>query len=514
MKLPDKLFSKKIKIGLGVLIAVGILCVVGFFALAQLASRGAAFIFNKEMEKQDMLRGTITVDSIMGHVTGDVNFENLVWKEPDGDLILQVPEGSFHVRPWDVVTRSFKSTTVQKITLKNAVFSVRFDEDMNVDFLKQKKTESAQPKGETKQQEKTEVNSQERKKNVSAMPEGESEWEEEMEWQEDTEEIGVADDNDGSNFNRNGRKLRGEIVLEDCRLEARYKKRHYVLNNVNMNLALNTSGKSHIDLSTGKFGGTMRGGGMSIFGDIDFKQATPVADVDVSLRDVDPSSLGFGMKLYDLMTVVARIEGPITGPTGRGSVKMKELHIPALDFTDIIGDVYYSNAKFRFSDVRAKVYGGTLVARGDYNLDTRQYHIYGNGKDLDSKQALRDLRFSCLVDLNINLECDGNPRNTLAYGDFKSGKGHYSFFPFDSLQGRFSNQFKELSIYDARIISPFGTISTDAIYIKKGKLYLGKILLRDQDTGEAITLREDKNKDNNKEARDSKGNKDAQGKKN
>ena len=171
------------------------------------------------MEKQDMLRGTITVDSIMGHVTGDVNFENLVWREPDGDLILQVPEGSFHVRPWDVVTRSFKSTTVQKITLKNAVFSVRFDEDMNVDFLKQKKTESAQPKGETKQQEKTEVNSQERKKNVSAMPEGESEWEEEMEWQEDTEEIGVADDNDGSNFNRNGRKLRGEIVLEDCRLE-------------------------------------------------------------------------------------------------------------------------------------------------------------------------------------------------------------------------------------------------------------------------------------------------------
>ena len=43
---------------------------------------------------------------------------------------------------------------------------------------------------------------------------------------------------------------------------------------------------------------------------------------------------------------------------------------------------------------------------------------------------------------------------------------------------------------------------------------MGKILLRDQDTGEAITLREDKNKDNNKEARDSKGNKDAQGKKN
>ena len=458
MKLPDKIFSGKMKIGIEVIIAIGVLCVVVFFTLAQFASRGAAVIFNNEMEKQDMLRGAITVESIMAHITGDVNFENLVWKEPDGDLVLQVPEGSFHVRPWDVVTRNFKSTTVQKIVLKNAVISVRFNEDMQVDFLEQKKPASTQKQSETDQ------------------------------W----DAIGVEDDDDGTNFNRNGRKLRGEIVLEDCRLEARYRQRHYILNNVNMNLDLNTSGKSHIDLSTGKFGGTMRGGGMSVFGDIDFKQATPVVDVDVSIRDVDPSSLGFGMNIHDLMTVVARIEGPITGPKGRGSVKMKELHIPALYFTDLIGDVNYSNALFRFTDVHAKVFGGSLVARGDYNMDSRRYHIYGNGKELDSKRALRDLRFSCLVDLNINLECDGNPRNILAYGDFKSGKGRYSMIPFDSLQGRFTNRFKELFIYDAVIKSPFGTVSTDAFSIIKGKLHLGKIVLTDQDTGDVIAVREEK----------------------
>ena len=458
MKLPDKIFSGKMKIGIEVIIAIGVLCVVVFFTLAQFASRGAAVIFNNEMEKQDMLRGAITVESIMAHITGDVNFENLVWKEPDGDLVLQVPEGSFHVRPWDVVTRNFKSTTVQKIVLKNAVISVRFNEDMQVDFLEQKKPASTQKQSETDQ------------------------------W----DAIGVEDDDDGTNFNRNGRKLRGEIVLEDCRLEARYRQRHYILNNVNMNLDLNTSGKSHIDLSTGKFGGTMRGGGMSVFGDIDFKQATPVVDVDVSIRDVDPSSLGFGMNIHDLMTVVARIEGPITGPKGRGSVKMKELHIPALYFTDLIGDVNYSNAVFRFTDVHAKVFGGSLVARGDYNMDSRRYHIYGNGKELDSKRALRDLRFSCLVDLNINLECDGNPRNILAYGDFKSGKGRYSMIPFDSLQGRFTNRFKELFIYDAVIKSPFGTVSTDAFSIIKGKLHLGKIVLTDQDTGDVIAVREEK----------------------
>lgn len=465
MKLPEKVFSKELKTVAGIFIAIVAVCVFIFIVLAQWASRGAAIIFNREMEKQDMLRGTITVDSIMANIAGNVTFENLVWREPDGDLILQVPEGSFHVRPWDVVTRNIKSTTVQKIALKNAVISVRFDEDMQVDFLPQKKPGPKRPKGEKR---------------------------ETFPWEADT----PPDNDDEANFNRNGRKLRGEIILEDCRLEARYRKRHYILHNVNMNLALNTSGKSHIDFSTGKFGGTMLGGGMSIFGDIDFKPETPLADVDVSIRDVDPSSLGFGMNIHDLMTVVARISGPITGPQGRGTVKMKELNIPALDFKDVIGDVYYSDSLFRFADVHAKVYGGDLAARGDYHLDTRKYHIFGNGKNLDSKRALRDLKMSCLVDLNINLECNGNPRDILAYGDFKSGKGHYSIIPFNSLQGRFTNRFKELFIYDAVIDTPVGVVSTPEFSIIRGKLHLGRIILTDQDTGEVITIREEKDNDN------------------
>ena len=171
---------------------------------------------------------------------------------------------------------------------------------------------------------------------------------------------------------------------------------------------------------------------------------------------------------------------------------MKELHIPALRFTDVIGDVTYSNAMFRFSDVHAKVFGGTLAARGFYNMDSRKYRIYGNGKNLDSKRALRDFRFSCLVDLNINLECDGNPRNLLAYGDFKSGKGHYSIIPFDSLQGRFSNRYRELSFFDVKIMAPYGNVTTDALSIINGKLHMGKIVLTDPDTGQEIILRHEK----------------------
>ena len=469
----NKFKTRKVKMGIGILFGIVIAGIITLLVLAQLARKGAAELFNRAMEKQTMLRGTITVESLMAHITGDVNFENLVWKEPDGDLILHVPEGSFHVRPWDVITRNFKSTSIQQLTLKNAIISVRFNENMQVDFLDQGQKKLTLPKEETEKKE---------------------EQEEKQNQEEQTEEEYVFDD-DGINFNPEGRRLRSEIVLEDCRLEARYRKRHYVLNNVNMKFGLHTSGVSHIDLSTGKFGGTMRGGGMSIFGDINFKKSKPIVDVDVSLRDVDPSSLGFGMNLHDLMTVVTRLEGPVTGPTGRGTVKMKELRIPGLRFTDVIGDVYYSNAVFRFSDVHAKVFGGTLAARGFYNMDTRQYKIFGNGKELDSRIALRDMRFSCLVDLNINLECDGKPRDLLAYGGFRSGKGHYSLIPFDSLQGRFSNKYRELSFYDVKILTPYGNVTTDALSIINGKLHLGKIVLTDPDTGQEIAIREAKPED-------------------
>ena len=495
MEFPGKSFLKQHKISIAAAAASVIVCLLIVLALMQFARRGAAFIFNREMEKQTMLRGTITVEALMAHIDGEVDFENLVWKEPDGDLILQIPEGSFQVSLWDVITRRFKATSIQRLTLKNAVISVRFNENMQVDFLDQKQEDLSLPKEETPQkaEKKTEGKT---KQGTELKTEQDTEQKTEQDPEQGTVPEWIEDhdyeyDEDGINFDPGPRRLRSVIVLEDCRLEARYRKRHYVLNNVNMKLGLDTTGMSHIDMSTGRFGGTMRGGGMSIYGIINFKPETPELDTDVSLRDVDPSSLGFGMNVHDMMTVVSKIQGPVTEPTGRGTVKMKELHIPALHFTDVIGDVNYADGLFRFTDVNAKVFGGTLKARGDYNIDTRVYNIYGKGSRLQSSRALNDLSFSCPVDLNLMLRCNGNPRNILAYGDFKSGKGHYGIIPFNSLEGRFTNRFKELFIYNAVIDMPFGRISTDAFSIIRNKLHMGRIILTDPDTGEEITLREE-----------------------
>ena len=50
------------------LIAVFVLCAVSV-AVLEVFSRGAAEIFNREMSKQDMLRGTITVEKRIAHTS-------------------------------------------------------------------------------------------------------------------------------------------------------------------------------------------------------------------------------------------------------------------------------------------------------------------------------------------------------------------------------------------------------------------------------------------------------------
>ena len=62
IKLPDMLLSKNVKRGIGILVGICLVGIISFVLLAHLASRAAAKIFNYEMEKQTMLRGTITVE--------------------------------------------------------------------------------------------------------------------------------------------------------------------------------------------------------------------------------------------------------------------------------------------------------------------------------------------------------------------------------------------------------------------------------------------------------------------
>ncbi len=462
--------NKRIKIFLGILAAAIIFIVF----MLEGASRGAADIFNKAMQEQNVLKGTITAEKIQATPTGNVTFINLVWKDERGGTILEIPEGSFKVKIFDVLTGNFKSTTIEELTLSNAAVSLNFDENMNVDFIRH----SPDFKNV----------SQDMKKNTDS-------WEEkvsrENKTEEELKEIGERRrrlqqskmEKDWKNFNLAGDKLNLNLKLNNCRFEVFYRERHYLLSGVQFETKINTDDEMTLNITTGTFGGMMTGRGMRINGRIDFKNETvPQCNMLIQLQEVDPSSLGFGMNIHDEMTLSARFTGPMSRPIGKGKVTMKELNLPGISFENVEGKIIYEDAMLNFKDVTADVYGGKLDAYGDYNIDTRYYNIYGLGQGLKAYTALPDSHLHCNVDLNLTIQSKGNAKETITFGDFVSGKGRYSILTFDSLQAKFHNEYDKLSFYDVIIKFTSGyQVSTDAFSIEGKKLKFNPLSIADKD---------------------------------
>lgn len=399
---------------------------------ALLASHGAAFIFNRVMETQSVVKGTIHVNTLSADIRGHVNFTDLEWDDPDGMPILVVPTGSFKVNPWDfILHRSLKTTTLREITLNDSTVSVKFDKDMSAQIIPSDAPEPV-------------------KKSTTL-------------------------DEKIRTLNMTDKKFNLRINLNNCRFEAYKDDKQYVMTSVDASLHLKSNEFLTVKFSSGPFSGTAVGDGINIDGSVNLHTPMPEADLEVNFLKVDPSSIGFGKSVHDPLTLKTRFTGAVSAPVAHGKLEMDELSIPALDFTNVRGDIDYKDGIFRFTNVTADVYNGKLSAYGDYNLNTKAYTIRGKGTGLDSRIALKRMEFKCLVDTDITMVCDGNPDNLLTYGSFRSGKGRYTFFPFSYLEGKFSNRRHLLEFFDVAIDTKFGLITTDAFQIVNGKLLLGDI---------------------------------------
>ena len=235
--------------GSGTLIVLVLLSVL-LCALAFAAIHGAARLFNHTMSRQTMLRGTITVETLAPHITGYVQFTNLVWKDPDGHLILYVPDGSLSVRPWDIITRSIKSTTLTNITLNNATITAYFDEKNQLDLIAQDEKEKKD--GTEKRQPRS---FQDRIRTSTEWP-----------------ETACSAD------------------LHNCQLESYHMSRHYVMESVNAHIGMYTGKRADIQVSTGRFAGTAIGDGIAIKGKIDLTTPIPTMNLNMDIVNVDPSS--------------------------------------------------------------------------------------------------------------------------------------------------------------------------------------------------------------------------------
>ena len=449
--------------------ALGLL--LGFFLLLEIYAQSAAWLFNEAMEEQDLLSGTITAEYILASPLGYVYFEGLEWKDPEGKRILYIPDGEFTVDILDTLLQHFSSTSIERLELNRAKLSIRLNEDMSVDFVR-----SPAPSEKPKEKPKLKARAED-KTEAQLLAEGEEKRNKQREHLQQ----------EWKNFNHDGERLDLHILLDNCIIEVFYRERHYLLEAVRLHMDLDSKDKMKLKLATGPFGGTMIGSGIFLDGIIDFKKTVPQCNLMMVIDEVDPSSLGFGMDVHDPLSMAVRFEGEVTRPIGHGTLHFDRLRIPALDFTNVDGEIDYEEALIKFTDVNADVYGGKLAAEGWYNLDTRYYHIQGHGTKLRAKKALPDAGLRCLVDLDIHVDCKGNVKRTSYGGTFLSSKGRYRWIPFKSLAGRFHNLDKKLDFFDVKIDFGGTVATTDAFTIDHGKLTLNPIRVTDKNGNPLVT---------------------------
>ena len=443
-----QLYKKGLK-GIAAFLAIG---AIVFFVLATIASRGMGVIFNEVMARQTMMRGTVTVESLSATPWGTLSFTDLVWTDPDGRRLVTVPDGKIRVNMWDVVTRNFKASAINGIELNDAIIVIDLDENNRIDFVP--------PSPDVKKP----LNE------VAPRPKAPRKT-----TQERQEELG----NKVRNFNWQGQHLDLKIRLRNSQLEVFNRNRHYVMKNVNARIDLDSNRAVHIDMETGKFGGTAIGDGLVLKGRVDLKDVLkhrmPQLDLQFDVKGVDPSSLGFGENIHDTMTLLTKVTGDFNRPLAKGRVTMPILRIPALTFDNVVGDVTYQDGILNFSNVNANVFSGKLEAKGVYNLDTRAYTITGVAKDLDSSVALKTPEFLVPVSANLNFKSEGIPRDMEVWGNFWSGEGHYMLIPIQSITGNFHNKGRHLSFSDVKVNTKVTTISTNALRIDDGQLTMGSL---------------------------------------
>ena len=443
-----QLYKKGLK-GIAAFLAIGSII---FFVLATIASRGMGVIFNEVMARQTMMRGTVTVESLSATPWGTLSFTDLVWTDPDGRRLVTVPDGKIRVNMWDVVTRNFKASAINGIELNDAIIVVDLDENNRIDFVP--------PSPDVKKP----LNE------VAPRPKAPRKT-----TQERQEELG----NKVRNFNWQGQHLDLKIRLRNSQLEVFNRNRHYVMKDVNARIDLDSNRAVHIDMETGKFGGTAIGDGLVLKGRVDLKDVLkhhmPQLDLQFDVKGVDPSSLGFGENIHDAMTLLTKVTGDFNRPFAKGRVTMPILRIPALTFDNVVGDVTYQDGILNFSNVNANVFNGKLEAKGVYNLDTRAYTITGVAKDLDSSVALKTPEFLVPVSANLNFKSEGIPRDMEVWGNFWSGEGHYMLIPIQSITGNFHNKGRHLSFSDVKVNTKVTTISTNALRIDDGQLTMGPL---------------------------------------
>lgn len=437
--MPEILKTKKFYI-ISMLI---LLCLTaGYFLLCQMASQQASELFRREMNKQRVLLGSVSADTVQADLFGNVELSNLVWLDKKGEPVLHIPHARLKVSTWDIITGRAGLNTLQRIELDDAVISLSFNERMQMDVLTAPKAHTDIVKQAAEQH----------------------------------------------NLDLRGKMPNLTVALHNCTLNVLQQKRYFVLNQVQAEIVSKADDFVKINFETGLFGGTIVGDKLKLTGQMDISQADPKLNFNLSMYKIVPASLGLG-NIQNTADVFTEFKGTLQHPVADGALRFETLDLPALHFSKVNGNLHYESGKVDFTDVSGSIYGGTVDAFGWYELDNRHYSIDLKGHDLLASIAARSRKINCRVELDLKIRSEGRADTVHTYGSFKSGPGSYMLIPFESISGTFDDRNKVLAFRNVVIKTDFGNVVTDGFKLIDGKLYIEDVFLEAPDGSEKIKVR-------------------------
>ena len=428
-----------LKAGLILFLAVPVIA-YGFLVFL---SYRAAGIFNYVAEHRQLFPGTVTVERISATPLGEVSLENLIWKDPEGVLLADIPQGEFHIKPLDVLLRHLGSRSVTYVRMEGAYLHLIFDENMELTGFRP----AEEPEKEKKKK---------KEPGLSI--------------------VGLKSERP---FICQVEFKGGTIEMEAPGNKKTSPRRHFVIGHADLKGKINTREAAQLSLSGGQFSGTVEAGAFYLSGNLNFSHEVPTYDFYIKLADCNPESLDVGMKVKDVATVEGRLMGHLPQPVFDGRISFKELNLPALHFTEVQGDCHYEAGRFTAHDVGANIFGGSVKAEGYFDLEEKAWGLKLHGKELKGSAAVRSKSLQCRVALNLQMEENKLRKTKHISGDFLSGEGSYHMVPFKSLAGKFEQEGYggKLEFRDVVISLAAGEVVTDAFSIEKGKLTLGPIYL-------------------------------------
>jgi autotransporter translocation and assembly factor TamB len=427
---------RRIHIALGIVLAVFMALIVLWYG----ATVGAAKIFNHVVNERQLFPGTVTVDRISANMMGRVTFENLKWTSEDGEPLAELPAGDFRVSIWDVLMRRIGTTTLKELNLEGGRVHLYLDDNMQLQKIKP-------------------ADSDDDKKD-----------------KKDDDEIQIT----GLKGNK---KFICSVHVANVNIEIESPKRHFFIPNLNADLNVNTGDVSRVQINAGHFNGTVEAAGLALTGSLDFRPEEPVYDMDLLIRGCNPKSLNVGIDINDPADAKARISGQLSNPIIEGTLSLKELRIPALDFRDVKGDFRYEDGKLDAPSVTAELYHGKVDASGKFDLDAQSFETHIQGKQIEAADVPGSSGAHCKVDLDLSISQSGGHDTQIIDGSFVSGPGRFKIIPFNKISGAFRKEGDVLQFNNIIISMAMGDVTTEGFRIVDGKLRLAPIYVDDVQTG-------------------------------